>query len=102
MKRVIRELTLIDADALRALPIPDSDDKIVMLAYSTPFRNVLRYTPDWFVVWQAELPTRADDIYTSITWKDKLLSAFSRSCISVVLDIETGRIISPQNERDAQ
>lgn len=70
---------------------------IVMYRYDKAFRNVCRCKPDGTTLWQAELPTTdTNDVYTNIEWKDGLLTAFSRSCISVILDVETGKIISPQ------
>jgi hypothetical protein len=76
------------------LDIPDSQEKIVMLKYSEPFANVLRCQLNGFIVWQAELPAGSDDVYTNIEWKDQKLHAFSRSCSSVLLDENTGRILS--------
>lgn len=76
------------------LAVPNSDHKIVMLNYSTAFRNILRCKPDGSIKWQAELPTPSNDVYTDIAWKDGKLTAFSRSCISVVFDVETGKILS--------
>lgn len=77
------------------LAVPNSDHKIVMLNYATAFRNLLRCKPDGSVVWQAELPTSLNDVYTNVTWNGGQLTAFSRSCVSVVLDVKTGKILSP-------
>jgi hypothetical protein len=76
------------------LDIPDSQEKIVMLKYTEPFANILRCQLNGFIVWQAELPAGSDDVYTNIEWKDQKLHAFSRSCSSVLLDENTGRILS--------
>lgn len=78
------------------LSIPDSDDSIVMIQYTGSFQNVLRCNPDGSILWRAELPTDSDDVYTNIEWKNQQLTAFSRSLISVVLDVETGKILSPK------
>lgn len=83
-------------EILTTLRVPNSDHKIVMLNYTTAFRNILRCKPDGSIKWQVELPTSTNDVYTDVAWKDGQLTAFSRSCISVVLDVETGKIISPQ------
>jgi hypothetical protein len=76
------------------LSIPNSEEKIVMLKYSEAFRNVLRCRFDGSILWQAELPTESNDVYTNVEWKDGQLHAFSRSCATVVLNENTGRIIS--------
>jgi hypothetical protein len=80
-----------------ALPLPNSEDIIVMMKYVANFRNVFRCKPDGSILWQAELPTKADDVYTNIKWRDGKLTAYSRSCISVQLDVETGKIMSSTN-----
>lgn len=76
------------------LDVPDSQEKIVMLKYTEPFANVLRCRLDGSIVWRAELPSGSDDVYTNIEWKDQKLHAFSRSCSSVLLDGNTGKILS--------
>ncbi|HLO30027.1 MAG TPA: hypothetical protein VK249_12870 [Anaerolineales bacterium] len=75
------------------LPINNSEDEIVMLKYVAAFRNIFRCKPDGVVVWQAELPISSGDVYTNVEWKDKHLTAFSRSLIAVRLDVETGKIL---------
>lgn len=79
-----------------ALLIPGSQDIIVMLKFITTFRNILRCTPDGLIRWQAELPVASNDVYTHIMWKENGLMAYSRSCITVTLDVNTGKIISPK------
>jgi hypothetical protein len=79
------------------LGISDSEEKIVMLKYTEPFPNVLRCRPDGSIVWLAELPAGSSDVYTNIEWKDQKLHAFSRSCLSVLLDENTGRILSAKS-----
>jgi len=75
------------------LPIKNSEDQIVMMKYVAAFRNIFRCQPDGSIVWQAELPTASGDVYTNVEWKDRYLTAFSRSCIAVHLDLETGKIL---------
>jgi hypothetical protein len=79
-------------DVSITLPIPKSADLIVMMKYVTTFRNVFRCKPDGSIQWQAELPTEKGDVYTNIEWKGDKLIAYSRSCIAVSLDINTGKI----------
>ena len=79
-------------DVSITLPIPKSEDLIVMMKYVTTFRNVFRCKPDGSIQWQAELPTEKGDVYTNIEWKGDKLIAYSRSCIKVSLDINTGKI----------
>ena len=76
------------------LEIPNSKEKIAMLKYEEAFPNILRFRLDGSIIWQAELPTQSNDVYTNIEWKDGKLHAFSRSCISVLLDENTGKIVS--------
>jgi hypothetical protein len=79
-----------------ALSIPNSEDIIVMMKYITSFRNVFRCKPDGSILWQAELPTETGDVYTNIEWQGGKLTAYSRSCISVNLDPNTGKILPSQ------
>jgi hypothetical protein len=76
------------------LSIPNSSEKIVLLRYMEPFANILRCRLDGSIVWQAELPTTSNDVYTNVEWKQGKLYAFSRSCASVVINENTGRILS--------
>jgi hypothetical protein len=78
---------------VKVLSIADSSDKIVLFDYSKSFSNVIRCKPDGSVAWRAELPTASNDAYTNIEWKDSLLVGFSKSCVSVTFDLETGKII---------
>ncbi len=81
------------------LPIPNGNDKIILMKFTEAFRNVFRCTSDGSIIWQAELPTNSDDVYTNIEWKENQLRAFSRSCVLVVLDVESGQILSPTPPR---
>jgi len=95
--RLQANVTLPTYDIAIMLSIPNSNDKIVMLKHVRPFRNILRCKEDGSVVWQAELPTKSDDVYTNANWQDLHLLAYSRSCTKVVLDLETGKIIPSAN-----
>lgn len=81
-----------------ALTIPNSQDIIVMMSFVTAFRNVFRCTSEGNVQWQSELPNNFNDVYTNIAWKEGQLVAFSRSCVAVTIDVETGKILSPKTE----
>ena len=72
----------------------NSEEKIAMLKYEVAFPNILRFRLDGSIVWQAELPTLSNDVYTNLEWRGGKLHAFSRSCMSVLLDENTGEIIS--------
>lgn len=78
------------------LSIPSSTDHIILMKFIESFRNVFRCTSDGSLVWQAELPTASNDVYTNIEWKENQLTAFSRSCVFVVLDVESGQILLPK------
>lgn len=88
------KLDLPNYEVMSILEIANNDEKIVMLKYSQSFSNVLRCKKDGSIIWQAELPNQLDDVYTNIEWRDEKLIAFSRSCVSVVLDENTGTILS--------
>ena len=79
------------------LPVPDSDDCLVLLLYdrgpATAFRNLLRCRPDGVVVWRAELPDRGADAYVGVRWMGEHLVAGSWSGFEVRLDPGTGRIL---------
>lgn len=77
----------------KAIPAPKRGEQIVMLKYTGSFKNILRCRLDGSIIWQADLPG-VDDVYTNVEWQDGQLTAFSRSCVSVFLDPETGKISS--------
>jgi hypothetical protein len=83
-----------------SLPIPDSNDKIALLncqsgkVTSNTFRNILRCHPDGSVIWRAALPENSGDTYTRVDWSAQHLTAHSWSGFEVVLDVETGDIVS--------
>lgn len=76
------------------LSIPNSGDSIVMLNHQQAFQNVLRCSSNGSIVWLAELPEKSGDVYTNLEWHKQKLRAFSWSCFSVILDVETGKILS--------
>ena len=76
------------------LSIPNSEDSIVMLNHQQAFQNVLRCSSNGSIVWVAELPEKSGDVYTNLEWHKQKLRAFSWSCFSVTLDVETGKILS--------
>ncbi len=80
-------------DVYTALSMPYTADIIVMLDYSHSFPNILRCHSDGSLVWQAQLPGKAGDVYIKMEWKDRELIAGSWFGYSVSLDIETGRIL---------
>lgn len=92
--RPFLEKQLPTSEVAVVLSVQNSEDLIVMMKYVTNFENVFRCQRDGFIRWTAEFPTQKDDVYTSIEWKDGQLTAYSRSCISVILNAETGKIIS--------
>ncbi len=76
------------------LATPNSDDSIVVLNCKQAFSNVLRCGSNGSIVWMAELPEKSGDAYTNIEWHEQNLRAFSWSGFSVILDVETGKILS--------
>ena len=84
-------------EVIRVLSIPNDEDKIIMMKFIAAFRNVFRCNRKGEIIWQAELPTNSNDVYTDIQWKHNQLVAFSRSGVSVILDVENGKVVSPKN-----
>jgi hypothetical protein len=86
----------------QAASLSETPDAIVLLEppliedSRQPFPNLLRVGPDGQVVWRAELPEPGDwtDEYVEFGHRDGKLTANSWSCFHVVLDPETGRILS--------
>jgi len=72
--------------------IPNHSDKIIILQYSEQFPNIIRCSTDGDIIWQSELPNE-NDVYTNLEWKNNSVVAFSQSCQTVVLDLDTGRIV---------
>lgn len=81
-----------------ALPVPDSDDCLVLLqSWARPgygLLNLIRIRPDGSIVWRAEQPMRAHDRYLDVEWTEQGLAAWSSSGFNVVLDPDTGRILA--------
>jgi outer membrane protein assembly factor BamB len=81
------------------VPLVNSDDCIVLYHYMSGhkrfFQNLVRCRHDGTIVWRAELPDAAiGDVYVSVGLRDGQLVANSWSCYLVVLDPETGQILS--------
>ena len=86
-----------------SLSAPNSDDSIVMLNYKQAFQNILRCNSSGLIVWIAELPEKSGfpkyikesaDVYVHLAWDKQNLRAASASGFSVILDVETGKILS--------
>lgn len=82
----------------KVLPISDSEDCLVLLEFwersQYAFQNLLRVRPNGSIVWRAELPDRGADSYVGVEWTTGELTAGSWSGFEVVLNPNTGRIIS--------
>lgn len=82
-----------------AVALVGTDDCIVLYPYMSGqqrnFENLVRCRGDGSVVWRAELPeTSMLDAYVSVQLGNDGLIANSWSCYFVVLDPDTGRILS--------
>lgn len=84
----------VSGEISNVLNIHEKTDLIVMLAYLGNYQNVLKCDVNGNVLWRAELPEGPEDVYVEIEWKENQLVAYSFSCYQVVLDIETGKILS--------
>jgi hypothetical protein len=68
---IILSLTLRLRVALsKLLETSNSEEKTAMLKYEEAFPNVLRFRLDGSIVWQAELPTQSNDVYTNLEWME--------------------------------
>jgi hypothetical protein len=92
-----------DGEGVRhVLSLAESDDAVVLLEAPPiddslqPFFNLVRVRPNGEIVWRAEHPIPEDwtDGYVAVEQNDGVLSANSWSCYYVVLDPDTGRILS--------
>jgi outer membrane protein assembly factor BamB len=83
---------------LAILPIPETDDCIVLLNFynnTSRMKNVVRCKPDGAIAWRCKLPSsNGFDAYTSIVWTDRGLEAYSWSGFVVVLNINDGSVMS--------
>ena len=94
----------VDGGVVRSvLPVPDSDDAIVLLDSEQrpagveswhPFNNILRITKSGDVRWRSELVPQetAFKAYLQVMWLDKILIALAAS-YECELDPETGRLL---------
>jgi hypothetical protein len=95
--------------AMEAIPLPGSDDAVVLLEYWTEpgtLANLVRLNASGDIIWRAELPTIADvgggqaewlggdDAWVAVALRGSALTANSWSCFFCVLDALTGAIVS--------
>ncbi len=80
------------------LPIPESDDCIVLLDFYnniSRLKNVVRCRPDGTIAWRCQLPNSSGfDAYTSMIWANQKLEVYSWSGFAVSLNIDNGNIMS--------
>lgn len=93
----------VDVDIV--LPIPNTDDAIVLLnwlkAADQNKKNLLRLNSHGNVVWEVDSapkktppgPDRDMDVYTSMIIKNNIVIAYAFSGYSDEIDIQTGKII---------
>ena len=76
----------------------DSADCLVLLEYwqrtGYAYQNLLRCRPSGSIVWRAELPDRGADAYVKMHWSGQRLTAASWSGFEVVLDVNSGRVVT--------
>ncbi|MBN8582436.1 MAG: hypothetical protein J0L96_17350 [Anaerolineae bacterium] len=84
--------TLPDYRINKYFDIPNHTDKIIILNYSKQFPNIVRCSSDGDIIWQSELPIK-NDVYTNLEWEGQNLFAFSQSSQTVMLDLDTGKIV---------
>jgi hypothetical protein len=92
-------------DVLETLPVPVSDDVVLLLDDSrddlddqSKRRNLLRVDSKGSVVWQADLPdvrgyTDGADAYVAVAWRKGKLTAYTWSCFFVELNPKSGQIL---------
>jgi len=82
------------------LPLPHSEDAVILLDYMAGprnFANLIRMAPSGKVLWRAEPPeTSADDAYVECRWQGDALVANSWSGYLVEIDLATGKPSSSQ------
>ena len=78
--------------AVHELSLPGSDDRIVLVEYSSGDHpaNLSRVRPDGSAVWSAPPPEQNNDFWTEAELEEDVVSAFSWSCYRVRLDLRTG------------
>lgn len=89
--------------AYKVLPLPDTDDGIVVMDWSHrppgveewhPFPNLMRIRPDGSRVWTAELPDGlGEKSYTGMEWREGKLIGFLWAN-AAELDPESGAVRS--------
>ncbi len=92
-------------DVELALPIPNTDDLIVLLnwlkAAEQSKKNLLRLGSMGDVIWEVDSPPKKTppgpdrdlDVYTGVIIKDEIVIAYAFSGYSDQIDIQTGKII---------
>ena len=86
-------------EVIMAKPIPNSPDCITLLGWSDKGpqpSNLWRYSAGHGTVWKAELPKSGMDIYTNFQLEEIGLVAHSWSGYKVIIDLNTGQILSRQ------
>ena len=86
---------------LQVIGIPDQEDCIALLNYRAGLgnqmygrpRNLVRCQPNGDIVWQIGGPDTVADVFTEIHWTEKALVAFSWSCYSCTIDVDTGQFL---------
>lgn len=86
-----------------SLPIPGSDDRIVLMFWATSdearFQNVVRVDRDGTVKWSAELPGNAErDCFVSLRRRDDVYVARTYSGHEICLDAN-GRTVKLTSSR---
>lgn len=86
-------------EVIMAKSIPYSSDCIALLDWSgkgPQSSNLWRYSVEHGTVWKAELPDSGKDIYTNFQLEETGLVAHSWAGYKVVIDLNTGQILSRQ------
>ena len=88
-------------EVLRAYPVPDTEDFIVLLdSYGGPgwFQNLLRMSSDGTIIWKAELlkmsGRREYSGLKEVESTHSVVEAFEPNGYWVKINLETGKIIS--------
>ena len=76
------------------MDVPDNDDKILLLRYKDMFPLILRCRLGGSIAWRSEFNSEHNDIHANIEWENGQLHVFSKSNLSIVLDPNTGTIVS--------
>lgn len=84
--------------ALAIIPIPESEDCLVLLDFNNNalrLKNIVRCKPDGSIAWRCQLPNSSGiDAYTSFIWTTQGVESYSWSGFVVSLNVDSGIIIS--------